>query len=200
MKNIKIVFMVVLSAAVFVVFAAARFTIPGAPRKNFSNKDPDILPTLPVPQSSSAQVVFVPRVIDGDTIVVEPVDAATGVPGRQETVRYIGMDTPETVSPVKPVECYGHEASAHNKSLVAGKYVTLVKDVSDKDKYGRLLRFVYLLDATDTFINLDLVEGGFARVLTIPPDTEFEAKFKVAASAAQTAKLGFWGACAAYPF
>ena len=157
-------------------------------------------PTLPVPtaNASSSEIVFVPRVIDGDTIVVEPVDPATGEPGKQETIRYIGMDTPETVSPTKPVECYGHEASDQNKALVLGKYVAIARDAGDKDKYGRLLRFVYLLDGT--FINLDLVKNGYARVFTVPPNTEFEPDFKAAAASAKAAGLGFWGACKEYPF
>ena len=165
-----------------------------------------IAPTLPVPKIAAAEIVFVPRVIDGDTIVVEPVDATTGKPGKPETVRYVGMDTPETVSPVKPVECYGHEASVRNKALVDGKYVAIVKDVSEHDKYGRLLRFVYPLNSiapfsiASTSIDLELVAEGYARVLTIPPDTEYEAQFKAASVAAKAAKLGFWGACSSYPF
>jgi micrococcal nuclease len=165
-------------------------------------------PTLPVPSAvsdsglpPSAQIVFVPRVIDGDTIVIESVDLMTGAPiGKPETVRYVGMDTPETVNPKKPVECYGHEASERNKALVDGEYVAIVRDVSDRDKYGRLLRFVYLLDATNTLVDLELVREGYARPLTIPPDTEFEAEFKAAAATAKSAGHGFWSACAKYPF
>ena len=218
MNKFKIVFVGFAIGLVVIVswLIVPMFTASEISQRKFPTKAADLLPTLPVPREkvkdssgasmSVAEIVFVPRVIDGDTIVVEPVDPATGVPGKQETVRYIGMDTPETVSPTKPVECYGHEASARNKELVDGKYVVIVKDESDKDKYGRLLRFVYLLNdnsntvSLGTFVDLELVKEGFARVLTIPPNTEFEAEFNAAAAAAASAKLGFWGACPTYPF
>ena len=197
------------------VIIAGAFVVPefSQQHKTSPQKAADIMPTLPAPKiamlTSSTQIVFVPRVVDGDTIVVEPVDAITGEPGKQETVRYIGMDTPETVSPTKPVECYGHEASAHNKALVDGKYVAIVRDAGDRDKYGRLLRYVYLLGDTSSlgttttfgaFINLELVKDGFARALTITPNTEFATEFKAAAATAKSSNLGFWSACASYPF
>ena len=75
--------------------------------------------------------------IDGDTIEVD-------MNGSQYTVRYIGMDTPETVHPTRGVEPYGHEASKRNRELVEGKTVYLEKDISETDRYGRLLRYVYL--------------------------------------------------------
>ena len=98
------------------------------------------------------------RVVDGDTIQL-----TSG-----EKVRYVGMNTPETVDPRRPVQCFGHEASARNKELVEGQTVKLVRDVSETDKYGRLLRYVYLLDGT--FINLKLVQEGYAEVETIAPN------------------------------
>lgn len=131
----------------------------------------------------TGDAVFVARAVDGDTI-----ELANG-----EKVRYIGMDTPETVDPRKPVGCYGHEASAYNKQLVEGKEVVLAKDLVDKDKYGRLLRYVYLIDGT--FVNLQLVQNGFARVLTIPPNDSLSTLFIQAAHEAQAAKKGLWSAC-----
>ena len=148
--------------------------------------------------SSSSQIAFVSRVIDGDTIEVEPIDSTTGDLGVKEKVRYLGMDTPETVDPQKPVECFGHEASARNKALVEGGYVLLRKDISDKDKYGRLLRFVYRLDGI--FIDLELVKEGYAREFDIPPDTKYADAFAAAEQSARAARLGFWGACSSYPF
>lgn len=214
MNKYKIVVIVFVSVLV-IIFISLTLHTSVSRRQSFSVKAVDILPTLPVPKpvavsgalkSSSSEIVFVPRVIDGDTIVVEPVDSSTGEPGKQQTVRYIGMDTPETVSPTKPVECGGHEASARNKELVDGNYVAIAKDVTDKDTYGRLLRFVYLVsDASGTIpagtlVNLELVKEGYARVLTIPPNTEFANEFNIAASSAQAEKLGFWGECTMYPF
>ena len=111
----------------------------------------DSRPATPAdtPESSSSPApsgfVRVTRVVDGDTIVVE---------GNLK-VRFIGVNTPETVDPRRPVQCFGHEASDFNKSLLEGKVVRLVKDISDTDKYGRLLRYVYMEDGT--FVNLALV-------------------------------------------
>ncbi len=123
------------------------------------------------------------RVIDGDTIEVL-------IDGEKKTVRYIGMNTPETVHPSKPVECFGIEASNKNKELVSGKKVRLVKDVSETDKYGRLLRYVYV---DDTFINLILVQEGYANVSSYPPDVTFSEKFRKAEQEARESKLGLWG-------
>jgi micrococcal nuclease len=125
------------------------------------------------------------RVIDGDTIQVD-------VDGTLERVRYIGMDTPETVHPRKPVECYGKEASARNAELVGGKKVRLVRDVSDRDRYGRLLRYVWV---DDVFVNLRLVEEGYAMVSTYPPDVEHTEDFLAAQRAAREANRGLWRAC-----
>jgi len=133
--------------------------------------------------STSSPLYTVTRVVDGDTIVID-----TG-----EKVRYIGMNTPETVDPRKPVECFGKEASAYNKQLVLNKKVRLEKDVSETDKYGRLLRFVYLEDGT--FVNLKLVEDGYASIMTIPPDVKLSSVFLKAEQQARDAKLGLWSAC-----
>jgi micrococcal nuclease len=157
--------------------------------------------------ASLGELAFVTRVIDGDTILVQTLDQKTGAPKGEERIRYIGMDTPETVKPNTPVECYGHEASARDKQLVEGKFIWLVKDVSDRDKYGRLLRFVYVISdntpttsSTMVFVDLELIKEGYARVLTIPPDTGYKAEFFAAQDSAKTSHAGFWGACAQYPF
>lgn len=122
------------------------------------------------------------RVIDGDTIEIEG----------GERVRYIGMDTPETVDPRNPVQCFGKEASDRNKELVEGKTVRLVKDVSETDKYGRLLRYVYV---GDEFINLELVKQGFAYSDTVPPDVKYQSLFIAAQKNARQAGVGLWSAC-----
>lgn len=100
----------------------------------------------------------VARVIDVDTIEIEG----------GERVRYIGMDTPESVTPGKPVQCFGKEASDENRSLVEGKMVRLGKDMTDRDRYGRLLRHVFVGDMS---VNLELVALGFARADAFPSDT-----------------------------
>lgn len=127
-------------------------------------------------------IYLVKRVIDGDTIELED----------GERVRYIGIDTPETVDPRKPVQCFGKEASLANRELVGGKSVRLEKDVSNKDKYGRLLRYVY---QGDKFINLELVKNGYAYAYTYPPDVKNSKLFLEAQKVAREARLGLWENC-----
>lgn len=137
--------------------------------------------TGPEPVEGIAEVL-VTRVIDGDTIEIEG-------GGR---VRYLGIDTPETVDPHRPVGCFGKEASKKNKELVERKYVRLEKDITDKDKYGRLLRYVFV---DDKFVNLELVQGGYALLLTIPPDVKYTDQLLTAQQEAREAKRGLWGKC-----
>lgn len=121
------------------------------------------------------------RVIDGDTIKLT----------NGERVRYIGINTPETKHPVKGVEPFGHEASEANRRLVEGKQVRLEFDVQRRDRFGRLLAYVYLMDGT--FINLELVRQGYAQVATYPPNVKHQAEFLEAQREARTAKRGLWG-------
>ena len=134
----------------------------------------------------SSELVKVVRVVDGDTINVEK-------KGKVEPVRYIGIDTPETVDPRKPVQCFGVEASKKNKELVEGKMVRLEKDITDRDKYNRLLRYVWL---DDTLINQTLVEQGYAKSYSYPPDIKYQDNFVAAEKKAREDKLGLWTACA----
>lgn len=135
---------------------------------------------------ATASGVLVSRVVDGDTI-----ELSTG-----QKVRYIGMDTPEVVDPRKPVQCFGKGASLENKKLVEGKMVRLEKDVSETDKYGRLLRYVYV---GDLFVNDYLTRNGFAYVATFPPDVKFAQQFKNAQEEARINKRGLWNSCPVKP-
>src|SRR5438034_1476722 len=128
----------------------------------------------------------VQRVIDGDTIVV-----ALG--GRAERVRYIGIDTPESVKPGTPVQCFAKKASHFNDSLVSGREVTLRTDAEQRDRYGRLLAYVY---TGGRFVNRELVARGYARTLTIPPNVAHADEFARLARRAREASLGLWRACA----
>lgn len=128
---------------------------------------------------------YVTRVVDGDTVEVE-------LEGETEDVRYIGVDTPETVKPEEPVECFGPQASAFNHRLVEGKRVRLVFGVERRDQYGRLLAYVY---RGDSFVNAILLRRGFARTLTIPPNDRYAERFKRLEIAASRAGRGLWGAC-----
>ena len=149
---------------------------------NLSNDSVESVPT-PTPQNKTIDGTFlVTRVIDGDTIEIE---------GGQR-VRYIGIDTPETVDPRKPVQCFGVEASNRNKQLVEGKRVRLEKDITENDRYGRLVRYVYV---DDVFINLKLVAEGFAYSYTYPPDVKYQSQFVEAQRVAREQKRGLWGSC-----
>lgn len=130
------------------------------------------------------------KVVDGDTVEAE-------LDGQVQKVRYIGIDTPETVDPRRPVGCFGKEASSENKRLVEGKSVILAKDVSGTDKFGRLLRYVYigLDDGSRLFVNDYLIRQGYARASTFPPDVRFSEQFIQAEREARENSRGLWGAC-----
>jgi endonuclease YncB( thermonuclease family) len=128
---------------------------------------------------------FVSRVIDGDTIELK----------NGEKVRYIGIDAPETKHPTKEIECYGVKASEKNQSLVEGKIVRLDKDVSQTDKFGRLLRYVYVMaddGVTEIFVNDYLVREGFAVLSSYPPDVKYQDLFLLAQEQAREQKRGLW--------
>lgn len=131
--------------------------------------------------------VIVTKVIDGDTIEVNG----------DKTVRLIGIDTPETVDPRRPVGCFGKQASNETKKILAGKEIILQKDISETDKYGRLLRYIFLpLENGQTlFVNDYLVREGYAKVLTFPPDVKFNEQLRQAETAARENKKGLWGQC-----
>jgi micrococcal nuclease len=133
----------------------------------------------------AAADAFVARVIDGDTI-----EARIG--DRLEDVRYIGIDTPETVKPDTPVQCFGPRASAFNHRLVEHRHVHLVFGVERRDIYGRLLAYVYL---RQRFVNATLARRGLARTLTIPPNDRFAPLFARLQLRAARAGRGLWGVC-----
>lgn len=128
--------------------------------------------------------VPVERVVDGDTIRVT-------LNGRSERVRYIGVDTPETRHPRKGVEPLGPEATEANRRLVEGARVRLVYDVEERDRYGRILAYVYLEDGT--FVNARLVEEGFAQVMTVPPNVRHQELFLELQRRAREQRRGLWG-------
>ena len=132
--------------------------------------------------TTTAQVI---AVTDGDTIRVS-------LDGREEVVRYIGIDTPEQYRDGEPA-CYAVEATTYNESLVAGQIVTLVSDVSNRDQYDRLLRYVY---ADDVSINNVLLAGGYARTMSIAPNTSQAEQLAATEQTARDAGVGLWSACA----
>jgi micrococcal nuclease len=128
---------------------------------------------------------YVVRAIDGDTVEAR-------IDGHDEYVRYIGVDTPETVKPDAPVQCFGRRASHFNHHLVEGRRVHLVFGVERRDVYGRLLAYVH---RGRRFVNAILVRRGLARPLTIPPNDRFAPLFRRLSLRAARAGRGLWGAC-----
>ena len=128
----------------------------------------------------SQELHHVERVVDGDTFVL-----AGG-----ERVRLIGIDTPETVHPNKPVEPFGPEASGFTKKMLEGRDVRLEFDVQERDRYGRLLAYVFLED--DTFVNAELIRLGYAVVSTIPPNVKHAERFLELQREARERERGLW--------
>jgi len=139
------------------------------------------------PADRAAQSGRVVRIVDGDTIHVR-------LGGVEETLRYIGIDTPESVKPDSPVECFAKRASAFNERLVAGERVRLVRDVEERDRYGRLLAYVYR-ERDGLFVNAELVRRGYATVATFPPNVAHERDFKRLANRARLSGRGLWSEC-----
>lgn len=141
--------------------------------------------------SSPAGTAVVVHVDDGDTIDVL-------LDGERVRVRLIGIDTPETKKPDTPVQCFGPEASAFTEAtLPEGTEVRLERDAEARDPYGRLLAYVYR--ASDgLFVNRALADGGFARELSIAPNTAHADEFADAVTAARKARTGLWGACPSF--
>ncbi len=131
--------------------------------------------------AAGEQQAVVERAVDGDTVVLVGGDR----------VRYIGVDTPELHHPRKPVQFYAREAMEFNRRMVEGRAVRLEFDVERRDKYGRLLAYVYLPDGT--FVNAELVRQGYAQLLTFPPNVKYVALFRKLQTQAREANRGLWG-------
>lgn len=150
-----------------------------------------VWPTKPLEifgEKVKPQLFLVERVIDGDTLQLS----------NRQTVRYIGIDTPEIVDTRKKMQCFGIEAAEKNKELAEGKNVRLEKDVSEVDRYGRLLRYVYvqsLEDSEEVFINDYLVRNGFAHTSSFPPDIKYQSQFRDSQNYARLNNLGLWASC-----
>ena len=133
-------------------------------------------------------LITVLKVIDGDTVDID-------IKGNTERVRLIGVNTPETKHPTKPIECFGPEASAYLTQLLPkGTTVRIERDVEARDRYGRMLLYLYL-GSNDLFINLDLVARGYGTPMSIEPNTFHRNDFVRAAAQAEAANVGLWKAC-----
>jgi micrococcal nuclease len=143
-------------------------------------------PAAPTPPGTATLA----RVVDGDTIRVR-------IKGREERVRLVGIDTPESVKPGTPVQCFALAASARTKALLPkGSAVRLVRDVEERDRYGRLLAYVYRA-SDNLFVNLALAREGYAVVLTVPPNVAHTDEFVAAARDAREHGRGLWSRCEA---
>ena len=136
--------------------------------------------------AQTSQSVTVERVVDGDTIEVNPTLSWT------EDVRLLGVDTPETVDPNEPVEPYGPEASTFTKQQLEGERVTLIFDQEKTDQYRRTLAYVRISSQSETF-NETLLRQGYAQLYVVPPNDRFEARFSQAQDQARQAQRGIWG-------
>jgi micrococcal nuclease len=135
--------------------------------------------------AQNTQTVTVERVVDGDTIEVNPTLSWT------EDVRLLGVDTPETVDPGEPVEPYGPEASAFTKRQLEGERVTLIFDQEKRDQYGRTLAYVQISGQSETF-NETLLKQGYGQLYVVPPNDRFEARYSQAQDQARRMQRGIW--------
>ena len=139
------------------------------------------------------ETATVVRVVDGDTLVI---DRGRG----NERVRYIGIDAPESVRPDTPVEFMGSDAAVANGALVEGREVVLELDVSEADRFGRLLRYVWLRDGDAwRLVNLELVRQGYAQAVSFPPDVRRQDELRAAEREARDAGHGLWGPATPLP-
>jgi micrococcal nuclease len=133
-------------------------------------------------------LITILKVVDGDTVDID-------IKGNTERVRLIGVNTPETKHPTKPIECFGPEASAYLTQLLPkGTHVRIERDIEARDRYGRMLLYLYR-ESDNLFINLDLVSHGYGTPMSIEPNTFHRNDFVHAAALAETTNVGLWKAC-----
>ena len=133
-------------------------------------------------------LITILKVVDGDTVDID-------IKGNTERVRLIGVNTPETKHPTKPIECFGPEASAYLTQLLPkGTHVRIERDIEARDRYGRMLLYLYR-ESDNLFINLDLVSHGYGTPMSIEPNTFHRNDFVHAAALAETTNEGLWKAC-----
>lgn len=148
----------------------------------------DTVAAIPGQRESGVRAT-VTHVVDGDTVDL------TFAGDRTERARLLGVDTPETVKPDTPVECFGPEASARTKDLLApGTAVLVQRDAEARDRYGRLLVYVWR-QSDGLFVNASLVVGGYARTLSIAPNTAHRVDLSAAAAGATASGVGLWSTC-----
>lgn len=153
-----------------------------------TESDPAV-PTATLPDQTDLEPnAIVDRVVDGDTIIVE-------IAGERERVRLLGIDTPESVAENRPDQCYGEESADYLRTVLpSGTDVTLIRDVEARDQFDRLLAYV-VRSSDQLFVNLDLLERGYAGVLIYEPNTFYRDLFESAEDTAFDGDIGLWGVC-----
>ncbi len=185
-------FTIVALFLVAVAFAVAPHLNRGPmPLQTAASPDP-VPTTLSVVPAEATEQARVVKVVDGDTVRVH-------LAGEEKVVRLIGINTPESVDPRKPVQCFGKEASAYAVKLLQDKEVFMSSDESQQemDRYGRLLRYIYLPDGT--LVNEKLIREGYAQEYTYDRPYAFRIQFKQAEKEARQANVGLWSGCVAVP-
>jgi micrococcal nuclease len=166
--------------------AASTTSSPGAPIAAIQG---------PVRRGALPANAVVRRSVDGDTVEVSLLNANDRPNTSSESVRLIGIDTPETKRPDTPIECFGKKASAAIAALLPpGTLIHLERDVEERDRYGRLLAYIFR-SSDGLFINHELVRTGFAASYPYPPNVAYADSFRAAAEVAQVVGVGLWGAC-----
>jgi micrococcal nuclease len=168
------------AVVVVIVIAAASFS-----GWWFGRHGPGVAPNSTTAPAGTRVDALVTETVDGDTVHVQ---TSSG----PDTVRLLGINTPETHHPRKPVECYGPEASAYTEQVLTGRRVRLELDVEQRDKYGRLLAYI-VVDGRR--FNDELLRRGYARVLIISPNGAYARPMIEEELAAKRARRGLWGAC-----
>ncbi|WP_310270321.1 thermonuclease family protein [Haloactinomyces albus] len=163
-----------------------------------ASRPPSMTPETPVPEGvpEEAQQAMVRRIVDGDTVELAALAAGTALAGTSPVeVRLLEIDTPETRDPSEPVQCYGREAAAHLTELIpVGSTVWVQRDEELKDQYDRYL--LYLWNAEGTFVNLEMVRGGFAEAELYQPNDKYWDRISAAEVDARSAGENLWGVCA----
>ena len=165
------------------------------PNTTVGEREPLATVSGPVRRGPLEANAVVRRAVDGDTLDVVLLRDDGTASATTERIRLIGIDTPETKRPDTPVECFGRKASAATAALLPDATpVRLERDVEERDRYGRLLAYVFR--ASDgLFVNHELVRTGFAASYPYPPNVSYADDFRDAANAARAAGVGLWGAC-----
>ena len=203
----------ILSVILVLAMAMAASAHPGKLDKNGGHmnketgeyhyhKGPNALQSLEL-RRNTVYKAKIERVVDGDTAIISFL-FDDGSKYLKERVRFLGVDTPETVHPTKPVQYYGKEASNFTKSQLEGETVWLQTDVGVKDRYDRMLAYVWLKEPTEKelddeaairkyMFNAKLLDGGYAQLMTIQPNSRYANIFVHIQREAREQKKGLWG-------